>query len=284
VLLFTRREHADLEGIERATSLARVARDSELVLLAVPSTVARDVTRALGDDLNGGHLVVHGIRGLIGDELSTVSDVVRQETPVRRVGAIGGPVLERELSAGLPSVMVVGSRYKEVCDTVAECLGGATLCVQASPDLKGLEWASALTACLAIFVGYALESGSGPGLLAAFIARAMHEASRVAQATGGEERTLLGLAGYGDLLASIAQHDRPEVLLGRAIWRGEQLSSALDAVGQRVEAIELVPRLVGWAERRGVRAPVLSALARLLRQGRRRDDLIAELATRSALD
>ena len=284
VLMFTRREQSDLEGIERTTTLSRIATDSELVLLAVPSTVARDVSRALGDSLHGGHLVVHGIRGLIGDELCTVSEVVRQETPVRRVGAIGGPVLERELNAGLPSVMVVGSRYKEVCDAVTECLGSSTLGVQASPDLKGVEWASALTACLAMLVGYALEGGSGPGLVAAFIARAMHEASLVAQATGGEERTLLGLAGYGDLLASIAQPDRPEVLLGRALWRGEELSSALDKVGQRVEAVELVPRLVGWAERRAVRAPVLSALARLLRQGRRRDDLIGELATRPALD
>jgi glycerol-3-phosphate dehydrogenase (NAD(P)+) len=285
VLLYTRRDPFDGHaGIRYTRTLSEIAHETELVLLAVPSTVARDVVRTLGDFLHGGHLVVHGIRGLIGEELSTVSDVVRQETPVRRVGAIGGPVLERELSAGLPSVMVVGSRYKEVCDRVGECLGSATLCVQSSPDLKGLEWASALTACLAIVVGYALESGSGPGLVAAFISRAMHEASRVAQAAGGEERTLLGLAGYGDLLASIAQPDRPEVLLGRAIWRGEELSAALDGIGQRVEAVELVPRLVGWAERRSVRAPVLSALARLLRQGRRRDDLIGELATRPAFD
>jgi glycerol-3-phosphate dehydrogenase (NAD(P)+) len=105
VLLYSRRDATGSDGLERTTTLSEIARRAELVLLAVPSTVACDVARSLGDSLHGGHLIVHGIRGLIGQELSTVSDVVRQETPVKRVGAIGGPVLERELSAGLPSVM-----------------------------------------------------------------------------------------------------------------------------------------------------------------------------------
>lgn len=284
VALFSRRNGGPIPGVRSVSSLADVAQSAELVLLAVPSNVARSVSRTLGDDLTGAHLVIHGIRGLIENDLVTVSDVVRQETPVKRVGAIGGPVLERELSAGLPSVMVVGSRYPEVCEALADGLGSATLRVYPSPDLKGVEWGSALTACLAIAVGYAIESGSGPGLIAAFITRAIAEASRFVQAAGGEERTLLGPPGYGDLLASIAQEDRPEVQLGRALARGESIATALHAAGQRIEAVELVPRLVAWAERRAVRAAVFNALAGLLRDGRRGGDLIGELVTRPASD
>ena len=91
----------------------------------------------------------------------------------------------------------------------------------ATPDLLGLEWASALVGCLAIGVGYARGVGLGPGLLAAVITRAVEEGARMAAAAGGDDRTLLGLAGYGDLLASIAQTERPEVLVGRGAREGQ---------------------------------------------------------------
>ena len=122
--------------------------------------------------------------------------------------------------------------------------------------------------CLAIGVGYARGVGLGPGLLAAVITRAVEEAARLAAAAGGKERTLLGLAGYGDLLASIAQTERPEVLVGEALATGKTLDQALSQVKQRVEAVELAGRIAAWAERaRRARADLLGAGARHPRDG-----------------
>jgi glycerol-3-phosphate dehydrogenase (NAD(P)+) len=134
--------------------------------------------------------------------------------------------------------------------------------VYTTDDLRGLEWASALVGCLAIGLGYADGIGLGPGLTAAVISRGVQEAARLAAAAGGDERTLLGLAGYGDLLASITQKERPEVALGRALAAGKPLEAALAATGQRVEAVALVPRILAWATSRGVRVPIFTALTR----------------------
>jgi glycerol-3-phosphate dehydrogenase (NAD(P)+) len=111
------------------------------------------------------------------------------------------------------------------------------------------------------------------------ITRAVEEGARLAAAAGGKERTLLGLAGYGDLLASIAQAERPEVLVGEALATGKTLEQALSQVGQRVEAVELTARIVAWAEATGIRAPVFGALARGILRGRATDALIRELMT-----
>ena len=108
--------------------------------------------------------------------------------------------------------------------------------VWATPDLKGLEWASALVGCLSIGVGFAEEAGAGPGLVAALISRGVDEAARIMVAAGGEERTMVGLGGYGGLLASIALEDRPEVAVGRALAQGVLLEDALARVQLRIEA------------------------------------------------
>lgn len=281
VVLQTRRE---LDGqLPRGVRIVRdpkeTADHARVIVLAVPSSVARPVARALGDHLSGAHYVVHGVRGLEGDDLATITDVIREETPVRRVGALGGPALASDLLAGRPSVLVVGSRYPEVCDAVTTVLGSPTLRVYPTSDLRGLEWASALVGCLTLAVGYAQAMQMSPGLIAALISRSIGEASRLAAAAGGEEKTLLGLAGYGDLLASITQTERPEVLVGTALAKGQSREEALRAAPLRVEAVELIPRVARWADAQGVRSPIFHALTAGVSEGRKADSILHELMT-----
>lgn len=264
VTLFTRRDHTAATGSLTTTDdLATVAR-AKLLVLAVPSMAARSVARALGDHLDGAHLVVHGVRGLSGEHLETISDILREETPARRLGALGGPVQASELQLGRPSAMMIGSRFPEVVAAVTRAFQGPSLRVYSTPDVRGLEWASALVGCLSIGVGFAEQAGAGPGLLAALISRGVDEAARIAAAVGAEERTMFGLGGYGDLLASIALEDRPEVVIGKALARGRKLDEAVAEAKLRVEAISLVPRIVGFAKERRVRSGVFEALAQIL--------------------
>lgn len=266
-------------GVKVIHELSDVGKKARVIVLAVPSGVARDVSRALGDGIDGRHLVVHGIRGLEGDDLSPVSEVVRQETPARRVGAIGGPALADDLLAGKPSVLVSGSNFPEVNNAIVDTLGSPTLRIYTTNDLRGLEWASALIGGLVIGIGAAQQIGTSPGLVAAVISRGVEEAARIAAAAGGEERTLLGLAGYGDLLASIEQAERPEVILGRALAGGKDLATATKDARMRIEAVELVPRVVTWAKARKVDVPIFDALARAIFGKAQIGEIIRELMT-----
>ncbi len=268
VVLHTRREQdrAD-EGVTVTVDYASVAR-APLVVLAVPSSMVRPVLVALGDHLTGQHLVVHGIRGLGLESLETVSDIVRDETAVRRVGALGGPVQAAELMRARPSAMIIGSRYPEVIKAVTLGFQSAHLRVWSTHDLKGLEWASALVGCLSIGVGFAEQAGAGPGLVAALISRGVDEAAQIMVAAGGEERTMLGLGGYGDLLASIALEDRPEVVLGKALAQGVSLEEALTRAQLRIEAVPLIPKIVQFAEDRRVQASTFRALCDVLHGAR----------------
>ena len=264
VVVLSRRRPLDLPPEVTIAQDFEAIASARLVVVAVPSSAAREVARSLGDHLDGTHLVVHGVRGLGGDHLETLTDILRDETPVRRLGALGGPVQAAELHEGRPSAMVVGSCFPEVTSAVKAAFECPTLRVYTTSDLRGLEWASALVGCLSIGVGFANGAGAGPGLVAALISRAVDEASRIAAAAGADDRTMHGLAGYGDLLASIALSDRPEVALGRALARGASLGEAIDRAKLRVEAVDLVPRVVQFAKERRVHAPAFTALAELL--------------------
>lgn len=281
VLLVSRRKRdAGLDAaIKQTSDMVEAAKHARLIVITAPTAHVTDVCRELGAGLDGSHYVVHGVRGLVGEELRTVSDVVRSETAVRRVGALGGPAIASELLLGKPNVIVCGSRFPEVCEVFQDAFSSPVLRVYPSPDLLGLEWASALVGCLMIAIGYAQGLEMSPGLIAAFVSRSIGEASRITEARGGDEHTLLGLAGYGDLLASTSQSGRPEVLLGKAIAKGKTLKEAVAEVKERVEAIELVHLVVRFAEENNLRTPIFKALADGILGGKDARSLIDDLMT-----
>jgi glycerol-3-phosphate dehydrogenase (NAD(P)+) len=282
-MLHSRRTHgAKLpEGVEEAKDFEAIAQRARVIVLAVPSEVLEGVAERLGEVVDGRHLIVHGIRGLghgSGD-LESLSDVLRRATPARRMGALGGPVLAEDLFANQPSVLVCGSSYPEVNEAISAGFGSPTLRVYTTTDLRGVEWASALVGCLAIAVGYAKAVSLNAGLVAALISRGVEEAARIAAAAGGEERTLLGLAGYGDLLASIAQDERPEVVVGRELALGKTIEEARIAAKLRVEAVDLIPRISTWCRERGVDAPIFHAIANGVLMNGSPEEIVHELMT-----
>lgn len=284
VLLLSRREQPAVERVDQAPMQLGEAARAPLIVLAVPSARVESVASELEAHVDGSHLLVHGIRGLVGAELRTVSEVLREVTPVRRLGSIGGPVLVEELARGAPSVLVVGSRFPEVSAAFREAFAGPGLRVYTTGDLVGLEWASALTGCVAVAIGCAVGAGMGPGLVAAFTTRAVHEIARLAVEAGGERSTLLDLAGLGDLLAALNQPGRPEVAFGRLLTEGVPIDEARRRVPERIEALELVPRLHAWAEARKVRTPILRALHDVVFAGRGRDEVLAALMQGPVVD
>jgi glycerol-3-phosphate dehydrogenase (NAD(P)+) len=278
VTLCSRRHQiGEISAIKMTTELAELC-ESPLLIVAVPSLLARTIARELGDHIDGHHLVVHGIRGLSGDELSTISQIFHEETPAKRLGALGGPVQAAELNDGRPSAMVVGSEFHDVTRAVQKALSSEWLQVHTTSDLRGLEWASALVGCLSIGVGYAqARPDVSPGLLAALISSGVDEAATIAAAAGATDTTFYGLGGYGDLLASMALPDRPEVVLGRELAAGASVADAQRAAKLRIEAIELVPRIARFAKSRGVGCAIFSALASILQGEGAPEDIVRAL-------
>ncbi len=270
-----------VEGLSGTVKLVHhldgIGKKARLFILAVPSLVVRDVARMLGDHLDGRHLVVHAIRGLSEDGPKPLSSILGEEIATRRLGVLGGPAIAEELLRGDPSVLVAASAYPEVTDAVERALGSKRLRVYPTSDMIGVEWSSALVGCLAIGVGYAEAAGVRAGLLAAFISRGIDEAARIVAAAGGSERTALSLAGYGDLLASMEQATRPETRIGAALAKGSSLEAAIASVEGRVEALDLLPKVLAFAEKKGVSTSIFAAISRGMLSGRPTAEILGEL-------
>jgi glycerol-3-phosphate dehydrogenase (NAD(P)+) len=281
VVLWSRSDkHVDNERIQVTHDFADLAR-AELVFIAVPSPHVRELAREVGKHLDGSHLLVHVSRGLVGEELETLTHLLRVETPSRRLGALAGPLVAESLRAGEPGGGIVGSLFPEVAEAVREAIGGPRLRIYSTDDVMGVEVASAYVGLISLSVGYAMGKGYGPGTLAVLTTRGVAEATRLGVHMGAAERTFAGLAGYGDLLAAVAGDGRPEVLLGRELAQGVPLQEAAAKTDAYVEGVTISAQISDYAGRYRLSAPIARAMSTLL-AGKDTDAVIHELMARPA--
>ncbi|MCB9598573.1 MAG: NAD(P)-binding domain-containing protein [Sandaracinaceae bacterium] len=236
----------------------------ELIFLSVPSTHVPAVAKALAPHLDGRHLLVHVSRGLIGDDLWTVSRHLRHNTPARRVGCLAGPLDAEAFSEDRPGGGIVGTQFPEVADAVRAAIAGASLRLYDSRDVVGVEVASAMVGLLALQAGFCLERHIPPSAMAVMMSRGLAEAARVGVKLGGEEATFYGMAGSGDLFAALGGDERAEVRLGRALARKLDLEAAGREAGAYIEGVTIARRVAAYAERVGIEAPIAAVTARAL--------------------
>jgi glycerol-3-phosphate dehydrogenase (NAD(P)+) len=258
VLLWSRRpQRLGTERIQLVQKPADVA-PAELIFFAVPSPFVAEIAGELGLHLDGSHYLVHISRGIIGDDLLGVSQVLRNTTPCRRVGALAGPLVADALLAGAPSGGLVASRFPEVRQAVREAIGGPMVRLYSTDDVTGAEFASATVGLFSIALGFARASGLGPAALAMFATRAMSEAARLGTIIGGRHETFMGLAGFGDLLAAVAGDGRPELEEGKNLAGPDEGKPPSEAY---MEGIDSARRVAAYARRVKAHAPVISLCA-----------------------
>jgi glycerol-3-phosphate dehydrogenase (NAD(P)+) len=277
-LLASRREvNVCPTGIELCRFPAEAISQVRLVILAIPSSAVSEALDGMRETLTAEHIVIHGARGLVGPSLGTVTDVVREQTRVVDVGALGGPALAADLLSGAASVIVCGTTGDKVGHAFVQGFAAPSLRIYTTNDLRGVEWSSALVGCLAMIVGYAQHVGLGAGSVAALVTRGVQEVSRMVAAAGGAPQTPLGLAGLGDVLACVSARDRPEVRLGAALATGMTVEDAARTVAQNVEGVNLLPRVVEWARTHKLRVPIFSSMADRVFRGVAVDEVVSEL-------
>jgi glycerol-3-phosphate dehydrogenase (NAD(P)+) len=252
----------------------------DLIIVAVPSTHVREVARELGHHLDGRHLVVHVSRGLVGDELRTVTQVLREETPARRLGCLAGPLHARALLEGTPGGGIVGSMFPEVGEAMRAAIAGPSMRLYQTEDVIGVELASALVGLLALALGYTQQIGFGPGALSVMMTRGLAEAARLGVSFGAEERTFSGMAGVGDLMSAAFGDERPEVKLGRALGRGATMEQAGKEANATIEGVAIARRMQRHSARRALETPITDVLAEILEGELGPQDALARLMAR----
>ncbi len=264
-------------GVEATSDLGDVCRHCRLLLMVVPSHGLRAVARELGAHVSGEHIVVHAAKGLEQGSLLRMSEVLKEETCVKKLGVLAGPNLARELAARQPAGTLVASRYDEVFERCHAALHCGYFRVYQGRDVIGAEIGGAFKNVVALAAGVAAGLGFGDNTRALLLTRGLSEMARLGLAMGAEPLTFGGMAGIGDLIATCMSPLSRNHQVGVRLARGESLETIQATMNMVAEGVKTSRALHDFARRHGLELPIVHGVHRLLYQGASVPQLLEEL-------
>jgi glycerol-3-phosphate dehydrogenase (NAD(P)+) len=265
----------------RATfSPEELCKTCNILFFMIPSSAFVEVVKNFGPFLYPYHLIIHGTKGLAlnlgsGESLETVqklkrsqiltmSEVILQETVAVRVGCLAGPNISKELSVGHPAATVIASKYNEVILEGQRLLRSEKFQVYGNSDIIGVELSGVLKNIIAIAAGALAGLGLGENAKGLLISRGMVEMVHLSKALGGSVKSVMGLAGIGDLVTTCNSVDSRNFTVGFRLAKGEKLDQILASMDEVAEGVNTIRVMDAFIKTAGIRAPITENLHRVL--------------------
>lgn len=233
----------------------------DLVAFAVPAAELPQVVAAHAPKLMPRTGVLVLSKGLVPPLGTLPSAFVAERTQSWAVGVLGGPAHAADaLSDG--ASLVLAAKNPSFTRQVSDALHAAGLQVTPTEDVIGVELAGCAKNAAALAA--AAAAGNGPNAAGAAAGKVFAEIDAFARASGSHPSTFTGLAGTGDLVATVLAEGSRNRRAGELLAQGMPASEIDAALGQTAEAVTAVPLLAARLKEAGVDAPVLRGLAGMI--------------------
>ena len=267
------------DNIICSNNFEEVIQDSEFILHVTPSKFTRDTFKQYKQYV-GDKPVIICSKGFEKETLKTLDEVILDELPTAKVGALSGPSHAEEVSIAIPTVLVIASKHKEILDMIQDTFMCAEMRIYTSDDIKGVELGGALKNIIAFCAGVAAGIGLGDNTFAALITRGLGELTRLGVALGGEKETFYGLSGLGDLIVTcLSEHSRNRKA-GKLIGQGKSLEETKKEVGMVIESIDNIEVAYELGKRNNVYMPIVETVYKVLYENLDPREAVNKLMTR----
>ena len=279
------------QRITPTSDLMYLANSCDIIFPIVPSSAFRDSIRQISPYLHPYHILIHGTKGLdlsgkkikdnglplTKEDIKTMSEVIREESVVVRVGCLAGPNLARELADQQPAATVVASAFDEVIQAGQKLLRTERFLVYGNRDLVGIELTGVLKNIIAIAAGALSGLGLGENAKGLLISRGILEMIHLGKHLGGNVQAFIGLAGIGDLVATCYSTLSRNFTVGYRLSKGEslaQITADMEEVAEGVNTVRIIKQLV---EHEDIRAPITETLHKILFEGNKPDEALRNI-------
>ncbi len=275
-------------------SIEEITDKCRLLIFLIPSKNFRTVARQFSPNLKPYHLIIHGTKGLdiklpegVADlneleridqnHMFTMSEVIVQETLVRRIGCLSGPNLSVEMQMDQPTGAIIATRYQEVFDAGFEALNTNSYKIFSSKDRIGAEYAGVLKNIYAIASGILHGLGYEINTRSLMVTKAMHEMLYLGNSLGADQSAFFGIAGIGDLIATCSSTLSRNFTVGHEIAKGRKVDDIVNSMNEVAEGIRTIQIFNAYCRQKRIIAPMTNTLYKVLFRGKPPQEALEQL-------
>jgi glycerol-3-phosphate dehydrogenase (NAD(P)+) len=252
----------------------------DIILIVTPAQFMRATLEGLRHESLDSKPIVICSKGIEIETGKMLSHVLKEVIPNAVPAVMTGPCFAREVALGLPTGVTIACEDKDMAAYLADNLGCRNLRPYITDDILGAQIGAAVKNVLAIACGALHGMKLGENAKAALITRGIAEMGRLAKAMGADEKTLMGMCGFGDVMLTCSSMQSRNFSLGVMLGEGRTLQDIMKERKSVTEGVYTAEALRKLAQANAVDMPIADTIYQCLCEELSFDKAVEQLLDR----
>lgn len=249
------------EEIFISNNFKEVVTDANLIVIAVPAAFVDDVSVKLKEYIGKDQYVLLASKGIERDSCLFVADIFRKNIRTKKYAIISGPSFAVDIVTSCPIGLTVASESKKTLKLVKKLLENDSIKLRETNDVIGVEVCGSIKNVIAIAAGVLDGMGYPESTQAMFITESLHDIKELINKLGGDKKTILSYAGFGDLLLTATSKKSRNFTYGYMLGKKENKEIIDDYVkNTTIEGLYTIKSIYKLLKNKKVRIPIINLI------------------------
>jgi glycerol-3-phosphate dehydrogenase (NAD(P)+) len=256
----------DTNKLNLSSNIADVIKQSDIVILAVPSAFINDTIKDIPSEYFNGKTIFSAIKGIVPEHNLIVGEYLNSvfKIPFENIGVITGPCHAEEVALEKLSYLTLACKEINKAEELCNYMRCRYIKCSSSDDIYGTEISAVLKNVIAVAGGICHGLGYGDNFLAVLVSNAIQEIDRFVASVHPIERDTKASAYLGDLLVTAYSQFSRNRLFGTMLGKGYGVKQAQLEMNMIAEGYYAVKCVVEINKKYNVDMPITNSVYNII--------------------
>lgn len=249
--------------------------NADIIVMAVPAKFIGRVSLELKKYYSNKQVICIASKGIEQDTCLFLFDVVKNNIKTNNIAVISGGTFAVDIIKKVPVGLSLATKSIYAKDIILQAMQNDYVKLRHTKDIIGTEICGSIKNVIAIASGMIDGMGLPESTSSMFITESLHDIKELIKALGGDSKTILSFAGFGDLLLTCTSVKSRNYTLGKIIGENksrEEIDNYIDST--TVEGLYTLKSIKKLLRNKKIKMPIINLIYDIIIDKKEPDSLI----------
>ena len=246
--------------IKITTSMKKAVYDSKIIIIAVPAFAVDDIAKQLAKYIKQTQHILIATKGIEQDTCKFLTDVVLDYINTNRLAVISGPTFAVDIIKDVPIGLSLGTTNELTKKTIMQAFINPKTKIRPTLDIIGIEICGAIKNVMAIASGMLEGMNVADSTKALFLTEALNDIKEIIDVLGGNKKTILSFAGFGDILMTCTSQNSRNFTFGKMLGSGKKEEAIKYRENTTIEGLYTLKSIQKLLQNTGACIPIIDLI------------------------
>ncbi len=261
-------------SIKISNNLKQVCQNKELIVIAVPAKFLSEVAKQIKPYIQNQHICI-ATKGMENNTCRFGHEIIRHEINTDKIGAISGPTFAIDMINNVTVGLALGTKNNETSNIIKKAFCNDFLKLRTTKDITGVEFCGSIKNVIALAAGMIDGMKLPESTKAMFITESLHDVSELLEIFGGNKKTIMSFAGFGDLLLTCTSPKSRNFVFGRLIGEKASLEEIKNyRENTTIEGLYTLDSVYNFSINKNISMPIIDIIYNIIYNDQKPESLL----------